>query len=82
NYGVYSARYGNLYTAAQLLQTALRAYGRFVPEEDIWQLPDGGFADPFRPAIQPGGFASEAELRADREQHLAAVRHMFETLDV
>jgi len=81
-YGMFSARYGNLYTAAQLLQTAQRAYGDFHPEEDVWLLPEGGYADPFRPAIQPGGFATVEELRADREQHLAAIRHMLETLDV
>jgi hypothetical protein len=38
--------------------------------------------DPFRPTIQPGGFVSEAEMRADRAQHLARVREMFETLDI
>jgi hypothetical protein len=54
----------------------------FYPVEDIWQLPEGGFADPFRPAIQPGGFTCREELMADREQHLAAVKTMFETLDV
>jgi hypothetical protein len=81
-YGVFSARYGNLYTAAQLLQTAQRAFGMFYPVEDIWTLPEGGFADPFRPAIQPGGFPCREELMADREQHLAAIRRMFETLDV
>jgi len=64
-YGVFSARYGNLYTAAQLLQTAQRAFGMFYPVEDIWTLPEGGFADPFRPAIQPGGFTSREELMAD-----------------
>lgn len=82
NYGVFSARYGNLYTAAQLLQTAQRAFGFFHPAEDVWQLPEGGLADPFRPAIQPGGFPGREELMADREQHLAAIRKMFETLDV
>ena len=38
--------------------------------------------DPFRPTIEPGGFASEAELRADRAHHLGRVREMFETLDI
>ena len=33
-------------------------------------------------AVQPRGFISEAEMRADRKQHLAAVRQMFEQLDV
>lgn len=82
-YGVYSARYGNIYTTLQLVQLFDRAYGHFVPVEDVWAAPDGkGVVDPFRPTIQPGGFASEAEMRADRAQHLARVRAMFETLDI
>jgi hypothetical protein len=82
NYGVFSARYGNIYTSRQLVQLFDRAYGQFTPRENVWNGPDGRFFDPFRPNIQPAGFASEAELRADRNQHFAAVRRMFETLDV
>ena len=33
-YGIYSARFGNIYTARQLLQLIQRAYGEFVPVED------------------------------------------------
>lgn len=82
NYGVYSARYGNLYTARQLLQLFDRAYGGFVPEEAPWRRSDGRWADPFRPEVEPGGFASVALLEADRATHLAAVRAMFESLEV
>lgn len=83
-YGLYSARYGNIYTARQLLQLFDRAYGAFAPAEDVWVAPEGEgrVVDPFRPTIEPGGFASEAELRADRAHHLARVREMFETLDI
>lgn len=82
NYGLFSARYGNIYTARQLLQLFQRAYHRFTPAEDVWQEADDIFLDPFRPTTQPGGYISREELRADREQHLAAARRMFETLDV
>lgn len=82
NYGLFSARYGNIYTARQLLQLFERAYGRFEPAEDAWQKADDMFVDPFRPTTQPGGYVSREELLADRDQHLAAVRKMFETLDV
>lgn len=82
-YGVYSARYGNIYTTLQLVQLFDRAYGAFLPTEDVWIAPDGSHVvDPFRPTIQPGGFASEAEMRADRAHHLGRVREMFETLDI
>lgn len=82
NYGLFSARYGNIYTARQLWQLFERAYGRFTPTEDHWQEAEDRFLDPFRPTTQPGGYVSLDELDADREQHLAAVRTMFETLDV
>jgi hypothetical protein len=82
NYGLFSARYGNIYTARQLWQLFERAYGRFEPEEDVWQTAANVFVDPFRPTTQPGGYISREELLRDREQHLAAVRTMFETLDV
>lgn len=82
NYGLFSARYGNIYTARQLLQLFQRSYGMFRPVEDCWRVNDDVFLDPFRPTAQPGGFISETEMRLDRKQHLACVRKMFETLDV
>jgi hypothetical protein len=82
NYGLFSARYGNIYTARQLLQLFERAFGRFTPAEDVWEKAPGVFIDPFRPTTQPGGYVTRDELLADRAQHLAAVRKMFETLDV
>lgn len=82
NYGLFSCRYGNIYTARQLRQLMDRAYGRFVPAEQPWKKAADVFVDPFRPTTQPGGYISRDELLADREQHLAAVRRMFETLDV
>lgn len=82
NYGTFSARYGNIYTARQLVQLFRRAYGRFSPAEPAWIEADGRVLDPFRPTVQPGGFVSVAEMEVDRAQHLAAVRTMFETLDV
>jgi hypothetical protein len=82
NYGLFSARYGNIYTARQLLQLFQRAYDKFHPSEDCWVADDGTVLDPFRPTVQPRGFNSVAEMKADRRQHLAAVREMFETLDV
>jgi hypothetical protein len=82
-YGLFTARYGNIYTTLQLLQLFDRAYGRFTPAEDVWTTADGsGVVDPFRPTIQPGGFASEEEMRADRAYHFGRVREAFETLDV
>lgn len=81
HYGVYTARYGNIYSGRQLIQLFERAYGTFVPEEQPWRGQGGEYIDPFRPLI-PSGFATLREFELDRERHFAAVREMFETLDV
>lgn len=81
NYEVFSARYGNIYTPRQLVQLFDRAYGTFTPRDGYWGE-HGQHVDPFRPFIQPGGFASREELEHDRRSHLAAVRRLFEQLDV
>ena len=81
-YGIFSARYGNLYTARQLIQLFDRAYGDFTPSDRAWTRNEGGFVDPFRPQIEPGGFATIEDLEMSRTSHLAAVRRMFESLDV
>jgi hypothetical protein len=80
-YGLYSARYGNIYTSRQLLQLFHRAYGGLIPQDDVWEE-NGRYYDPYRPAVQPRGFASREEFELDRQQHFAAVRRAFETMDV
>jgi hypothetical protein len=82
NYGVFPARFGNIYTTRQLLQAFDRAYGVYRPLDVSWRRADGALADPFRPQIQASGFASEDELLADRKRHLACVRAMFEDCQV
>lgn len=82
NYGVYSARFGNLYTVRQAVQLFDRAFGYFRPEEPEWLRADGRFVDPFRPQIEPTGFANREDLLEDRRRHLAAVAEMFSELDV
>lgn len=80
-YGIYSARFGNIYTARQLLQLFDRAFDTFHPADAAWYKDDRVY-DAFRPAIEPGGFASLDEMRVCRAGHLAAVRRMFEQVDV
>ncbi|WP_082594756.1 GSCFA domain-containing protein [Sphingomonas sp. Root710] len=77
-YGLFSARFGNIYTVRQLLQLFDRAYGLFKPADRWWHGRKGGFVDPFRPRIQEGGFASIDDLEADRTAHLLAVQRLFE----
>ncbi len=81
-YGVFPARFGNIYTARQLLQLFRRAYAVFDPRDVCWQRADGRYVDPFRPRVEEAGFATPEALAADTETHLATVREMFETCDV
>jgi hypothetical protein len=81
-YGVFTARYGNVYTTRQLVQLFKRAHGMFRPSEDIWLNEDGRFVDPFRPQVHPGGFLTKEAYFADRRRHFAAVREAFSSMDV
>ena len=76
-YEAFSARYGNIYTARQMVQLLERSLGTFHPAEEYWETPDGEFIDPFRPGLANRSW-SLAEFRALTEQHLAAVRTAVE----
>jgi hypothetical protein len=82
NYGVYSARYGNIYTTLQLLQLLQEAYGQHHPHDCVWQGQDGRIYDPYRPAIEPNGFASESAMRESRKILCDAVRRIVEESDI
>jgi len=82
NYGMFPARFGNIYTARQLVQLFDRAYDVFKPEADYWTGYKDAVIDPFRPRIQTKGFATIDHLQADRLRHLTAVRRMFEECHV
>lgn len=81
NFGVFSARYGNVYTVLQAVQLFDRAFGNWESAEQPWQAGDA-VVDPFRPLVQPGGFANEEELLIDRKGHLRAVRSVFQDSEV
>lgn len=82
NYGVFSARYGNIYTSRQLVQLFDRAYGRFSPLDNAWRRKDGRYVDPFRPLVEPLGYASAADVEIARASHFDSVREMFENMTV
>lgn len=82
NYGVFSARYGNLYTARQLTQLVDRAFGQYNPEDLYWIRKDGRYVDPFRPQIEPDGFLTLEAAEKSREEHFKAVRTMLQEMDV
>jgi GSCFA family len=56
-----------------LKQWATWAFGKAGVPDEIWEE-DGRYFDPFRPRIEPDGFASPEELLKCREQTLEAFR--------
>lgn len=75
-YELYSAAYGNIYTARQWLQLIDRAEGRFHPREDRWTT-EGAVIDPFRPGLPyPAESEEEFDLltRSHLDRVLAAIR--------
>lgn len=82
NYGVFSCRYGNIYTTRQLLQLFQACFeGRGVAE-DAWRRDDGRYVDALRPQIDPAGFDSPEAVKAERRVHLDHVGRMFRECDV
>ena len=80
-FGLFPARFGNVYTTPQLLQLFERAFGTFRPAEDHW-VDSGAFFDPYRPHVEPNGFETLAALREDRVKHLEATRLMFTSVNL
>lgn len=76
-YDAYSARYGNIYTARQMVQLLERVTGTFHPDEECWTTPEGQVIDPFRPGLNHRA-SSILEYRALTAQHLRAVRSAIE----
>lgn len=81
-YGRFSFRTGNIYTAAALRQWLVWALGEEKPPEEVWQEADGRFHDPYRPTVEPDGFASPDELLGSRETTLASIRRAVAKADV
>ncbi|MEL7467867.1 MAG: GSCFA domain-containing protein [Pseudomonadota bacterium] len=80
-YGLFSARYGNIYTARQLLQLARESFGEATPARTVWDR-KGRYYDSQRPAVDPRGLDSADEVLALRLEHLRQVRRMFANMDV
>jgi GSCFA family len=80
-YGLYSARYGNIYTVRQLRQLLEEAHGQRQPADLVWER-DGRYFDALRPNIEPTGFGSAKEVRKARKDHLERVREAFAQADV
>lgn len=80
-YGVYSARYGNIYYVRQLLQLAQEAFGIRHPSDVVWKRGDRWY-DALRPAVESQGFATAEQVKVQRSEHLEAVRAVLTKADV
>jgi hypothetical protein len=80
SYDLFSAAYGNVYTARQFRQLLDRALNRFRPQEDRWHV-GSEVVDPFRPGLRFRA-RSDAEFDALTNYHLSRVKVVFETANV
>jgi len=80
-YGVYSARYGNVYTVRQMLQLLEDAESGTVRDEDF-VVRKGKYIDALRPSVEPVGYDSLEEAKANRARHLETVRGLFTNIDL
>jgi len=80
-FGLFSARYGNVYTARQLRQLFEDAWSDTVHDSAIWQG-KGRFFDGLRPNTEPEGLGSAAEVRTHRLEHLRRVRQVYKEADI
>jgi hypothetical protein len=81
-YNIFSARYGNIYTARQLLELLQQAFSIRPAIYDFGTRDDGRWVDLLRPRAVPMGFSSEEQGRADRDYHLAMVRKLISEMNV
>ena len=82
SYSIYSARYGNIYTAIQLHELANEVFGISDPRFIAWKNTKGRYIDALRPSVEPNGFSSFDELCASRLHHLECVKKCFLDMDV
>jgi hypothetical protein len=76
NYGVFSARTGNIYTASLLKQWSEWAAGEVPVPLETWEK-EGRSYDPFRPNIEPNGFESWDETIRSRDAAIEAFRKVL-----
>lgn len=80
-YGLYSGRYGNIYSAKQLAQLVEEVLSQQVRHDIIWQH-DGRFYDALRPTVEPGGLSSAEEVYAQRQDHIIRLHELFKSTSI
>lgn len=81
-YGVYSARFGNIYTTRQLRQLLQEVFQNEHRSDLVSARRDGRYVDILRPQVEADGYDSPADVLEDRRAHLEAVSEMFLKSDV
>lgn len=80
-FGLYSGRYGNIYTVRQMVQLLDEVtFGQPDPRH-VWQR-GARFHDALRPGLDPEGLDSDDEVLAIRKRHLERLAPMLAGCDV
>jgi len=79
-YGVYSARFGNIYTVKQFRQLIDELNG-VSPAVPVWDN-DGRYRDAMRPGVDPAGLSAPKHVSEMRTQHLTALASALSQADV
>lgn len=74
-YGIYAARYGNIYTPRQLLDLLMQLRTA-NPAVLAWQK-QGRWYDALRQNVEPAGLEDASEVAVHRAYHLAALRRVL-----
>ena len=80
-YGLFSGRYGNVYTARQMRQLLEDTLSGNVSDDHVWAT-ENGYVDAFRPTIEPEGLESAQEVLLHRRHHLSRIATMLQKTDV
>ncbi len=80
-YGIYSARFGNIYTVRQFRQLVEEMLGLFTPALPVWEK-DGRYWDALRPGVEPEGLTTPEQVVEMRAQHLIALARALQEAEV
>lgn len=80
-YGLFSGRYGNIYTSRQLLDLLREIAAGGADRQFVWEK-SGRFYDAFRPTVEPEGMDSADEVLLHRDYHLERTAQLLRQTDV
>jgi GSCFA family len=80
-YGLFSARYGNIYTTRQLLDLLREIASGAADPRFVWEKA-GRFYDAFRPNVEPEGLDTVDEVLLHRDYHLERTAQLLRQTDV